>query len=191
MITEKLDEKYLSEFQSTYYFSWEKLNNTYGTIKDQDIKQINVQWTTDPNQSFSIDNSSKEPLLYVNNMSLKNNIEVNLNNLKTYLKSQSVFSDYDYEGSNMNVLLDVLAYNTYLNSFYLNMVAAEGFLDSAQMRSSVVSHAKELNYLPRSSRSSKAVINMSLNANGIVNPLIIPKGTIFSGKNSLVFIVIP
>jgi hypothetical protein len=104
--------------------------------------------------------------------------------LKDFLKSQDKFKDYNFEGSNINVLLDVLAYNSYLNSFYLNMIASEMFLDSAQKIDSVISHAKELNYLPRSSRSSKAVINMSLNANGIVNPLIIPKGTIFSGKKT-------
>lgn len=64
-------------------------------IKDQDIKQINVQWTAEPNNSFSIDNSGKEPLLYVNNMVLKNNIEINLNNLKTYLK---LWENLSFEG---------------------------------------------------------------------------------------------
>ena len=75
--------------------------------------------------------------------------------LKTFLSSQSAFKDYDYEGSNMNVLLDVLSYNTFMNAFYLNMTTAEMFLDSAQLRSSVVSHAKELNYTPRSRRSDR------------------------------------
>ena len=77
-------------------------------------------------------------------------------NLKTYLSGQSLFQDYDFDGSNMNVLLDVLAYNTYYNSIYLNHVATEMFLDSAQVRDSVYSHAKKLNYLPTSYRSSIA-----------------------------------
>ena len=105
-------------------------------------------------------------------------------NFKTFLISQSIFKDYDFEGSNMNVLLDVMSYNTYLNSFYLNMIASEMFLDSAQKLDSVISHAKELNYLPRSKRSSKAVVTFSLETNGIVNPLVVPKGTVFSGINS-------
>ena len=74
-------------------------------------------------------------------------------NLKTYLSSQSLFTDANFEGSNMNVLLDVLAYNTYYNNVYLNHVATEMFLDSAQLRDSVYSIAKTLNYLPRSYRS--------------------------------------
>lgn len=101
-------------------------------------------------------------------------------NLKTYLKSQPRFLDYDFDGSNMNVLLDILAYNTFHNAFYLNMVTAESFLDSAQLRNSVVSHAKELNYIPRSARSAKAVVNLNFNAN--TNVVTIPKGTSFTSK---------
>ena len=82
--------------------------------------------------------------------------------LKTYLKNQSRFKDYDLEGSNLNVLLDVLAYNTFYNNFYYNMALSEMFLDSAQVRNSVLSHAKELNYLPRSRRSSVATVNLTL-----------------------------
>jgi len=104
--------------------------------------------------------------------------------LKTFLKSQSSFRDYDYEGSNMNVLLDVMSYNTYLNSFYLNMVASETFLDTAQLYSSVVSHAKELNYTPRSARSAKASVSCTFVATGISNSFSIPKGTQFSGQNA-------
>ena len=61
-------------------------------------------------------------------------------NFKTYLQSQSVVKDYDFDGSNINVLLDVMSYNSYLNSFYLNMIASEMFLDSAQKLESVISH---------------------------------------------------
>ena len=67
-------------------------------------------------------------------------------NLKTFLRSQSEFTDYDFEGSGMSVLLDVMAYNTYYNAFYLNMAANETFLDTAQIRQNIVSHAKNLNY---------------------------------------------
>jgi hypothetical protein len=105
-------------------------------------------------------------------------------NFKNYLISQSVLKDYDFEGSNINVLLDVMTYNSYLNSFYLNMVASEMFLDTAQKLDSVISHAKELNYLPRSNRSAKAVINININTTGINNPFVLPKGTVFSGTNS-------
>jgi hypothetical protein len=105
-------------------------------------------------------------------------------NLKNFLRSQTSFRDYDFEGSNMNVLLDVLSYNSYLNSFYLNMAAAEGFLDSAQMRSSVISHAKELNYIPRSVRSAEALVDISFTTTGITNIFEIPKGTQFSGTNA-------
>lgn len=104
------------------------------------------------------------------------------NNLKTFLSSQSAFKDYDYAGSNMNVLLDVLTYNSYLNAFYLNMAISESFLDSAQLRSSVSSHAKDLNYTPRSNRSSAAVINLTIPTSNAVT-LFIPKGTSFTGKN--------
>jgi len=82
--------------------------------------------------------------------------------LKTYLRQQTQFKDYNFEGSNMNVLLDVLAYNTYHNNFYTNMAINEMFLDSAVLRNSVVSHAKELNYLPRSRRSAKAVVSLTI-----------------------------
>ena len=105
-------------------------------------------------------------------------------NFKQYLKSQTVFKDYNFEGSNMNVLLDVMSYNSYLNSFYLNMVASEMFLDSAQKLDSVVSHAKELNYLPKSSKSPAAVISFTANTVGVSNPFTIPKGTLFSGTNA-------
>jgi len=82
--------------------------------------------------------------------------------LKTYLRNQTKFRDYDFEGSNMSVLLDVLAYNTFQNNFYTNMAINEMFLDSAQIKSSVVSHAKELNYLPRSNVSPKATVRVTI-----------------------------
>jgi len=102
---------------------------------------------------------------------------------KTFLSTQSVFKDYDYNGSNINVLLDVMAYNSYLNSFYLNMVASEMFMDSAQKYDSVISHAKELNYTPRSARSSIADVTLTLTSDSS-GQIQIPKGTRFSGSNS-------
>ena len=103
--------------------------------------------------------------------------------LKEYLSSQEEFRDYDFDGSNMSTLLDILSYNTYLNSFYLNMVGNEGFMDSAKLRDSVVSHAKELNYLPRSFNSSIAKLNVTITTtDSSKKSLVIPKGTAFLSR---------
>lgn len=113
----------------------------------------------------------------------KLDFDSNRESLKAYLKEQDQFKDYDFESSNMSVLLDILSYNTYLNAFYLNMVGSEMFLDSAQLRDSVVSHAKELNYLPRSFASSKAVISITaLSTDPTKKSLVIPKGTPFLSR---------
>ena len=88
-------------------------------------------------------------------------------NFIDYLQSQTVFKDYNFSGSAMSVLLDVLSYNTQYNAFYLNMVANEMFLDSSIQRSSVVSHAKLLNYTPQSAIAPTAFINFQ--ANGVAN----------------------
>lgn len=105
------------------------------------------------------------------------------NNLKTYLKrSDSPFKDVDFEGSNINQLLDVLSYNTYINAFYLNMVGSEMFLDTAQLRDSVISHAKELNYVPRSYRSAEADISFTITPSTSTGVLVVPKGTSFTAK---------
>lgn len=106
-------------------------------------------------------------------------------NLKSYLKQQAQFQDYDFEGSNLAVLLDILAYNSYLNGFYLNMIGSEMFLDTAAIRDSIVSHAKELNYTPRSYTSAAANITVRLSvSNNEVSSVIIPKGTKFTGTGS-------
>src|ERR1700747_2760362 len=83
-------------------------------------------------------------------------------NLKNFLRTQSEFSDYDFEGSGLNILLDILAYNTHYNAFYMNMIANEMFMDSASLRNTVVSHAKLLGYTPRSVTSSQAVVNVAI-----------------------------
>ena len=102
------------------------------------------------------------------------------NNLKTFLKQQTKFQDYDFEGAGLNILLDVLAYNTHYNAYYLNMVANESFLDTAILRDSVVSHAKMLNYIPYSYTAPIATINITIDS-GTTTPeeVTIPKGYIF------------
>jgi len=82
-------------------------------------------------------------------------------NFKTYLKSKQKFNGYDFEGSSMNILLDILAYNSHYAAFYASMVGNEMFLDSAAKRDSVVSHAKLLNYVPKSKTSARAKIKMT------------------------------
>lgn len=88
------------------------------------------------------------------------------NNLKAHLKSQTKFRDYDFEGSNMSVLLDILAYNTYLNNHYNNMAISEMFLDTASLDNSLASHAKELGYTPKSKTSARAVVDVTLTVTG-------------------------
>jgi len=99
-------------------------------------------------------------------------------NLKTFLRGQSEFSDYNFEGSGMNILLDVLAYNTHYLGFNANMLANEMFLDSASLRSSVVSHAKTLGYEPTSVTAPTAILDITLS--DVSNSTrTIPKGTTF------------
>ena len=82
------------------------------------------------------------------------------NNLKTFLKQQDQLTDYDFEGSTLSTLLDVLAYNTHYNAVYANVLANEMFLDSADLRNSIVSHAKHVGYTPRSATSPVAFLNV-------------------------------
>ena len=101
-------------------------------------------------------------------------------NLKSFLKSQNEFSDYDFDGSGLSVLLDILAYNTHYNAYYLNMIANESFLDTALLRNSVVSHAKKFGYVPRSSTASRATINFTINTlNSTPGSLTLPRGYTF------------
>jgi len=83
-------------------------------------------------------------------------------NIKEYLKGQSEFTDYDFEGSAMSVLIDILAYNTHYNGIYTNLAVNEMFLDSASKRSSVVSIAKQLGYTPVSAVCASAVVNLTI-----------------------------
>jgi len=104
-------------------------------------------------------------------------------NLKSFLKQQTEFQDYDFEGSGLNVLVNLLAYNTHYNAYYLNMVANEAFLDTALLRDSVVSHAKTLGYVPYSKTAPTATINLTINSgNTTLDTLTIPKGYVFNSK---------
>lgn len=101
--------------------------------------------------------------------------------LKLYLQTQTQFKDYNFEGSNMSVLLDVLSFNSYQNNFYTNMAINEMFLDSAVLKNSIVSHAKELNYLPRSRKSAKATITVTITDNtATASTITIPQYAPFS-----------
>ena len=96
-------------------------------------------------------------------------------NLKTFMRNQGAFKDLDFEGSNLNVLIDVLAYNSFYNNFYTNMLASEMFIDSAITRDAMISHAKELNYNPRSSRSAVAHIDVTVTPTDDPATITIPK----------------
>ena len=101
-------------------------------------------------------------------------------NLKTFMRNQNEFTDYDFEGSGINALLDVLAYNTHYLAMNVNMAANEMFLDSASIRSTVVSHAKTLGYTPSSARAPSATVNVTLNNFGALTTATIPSNTVFT-----------
>lgn len=101
-------------------------------------------------------------------------------NLKTFLKQQTEFQDYDFDGSGLSVLLDVLAYNTHYNAYYLNMVANESFLETSVLRNSVVSHAKSMGYTPRSAVAPMAIVRVVIETgSATAGSLTIPKGYAF------------
>ena len=111
-------------------------------------------------------------------------------NLKTFLSQQDEFRDYDFEGSGMNILLDVLAYNTHYLGFNANMLANEMYLDSASQRSSVVSLAKQVSYTPRSATSSKATIDVLVN-DGSGSSITMSRGTKFTSTvDGTVYIIL-
>jgi len=101
--------------------------------------------------------------------------------LQTFLQSQDTLKDYNFDGSVLSTLLDVLAYNTHYQAFHTNMVANEMFLDSAVLRPSVVSHAKSLGYVPSSRRAAKAVL--TVDAVGATETTYLSRGTEFTGVN--------
>ena len=101
------------------------------------------------------------------------------NNLKTYMKNQDEFKDYNFEGSGLSTLIDLLAYNTHYLAMNTNLAMNEAFLDTATLRSSVVSHAKTLGYTPRSARAPLAYLDVTLNTSSITSATV-EKGTKFT-----------
>ena len=101
-------------------------------------------------------------------------------NFKSFLSTQEEFKDYDFSGSALNILMDLLSYNTHINSFYLNMIANEMFLDTAVNRNSILSLSKMLGYLPRSRKSAFANVNISVTPTDSPSNITIAKNTKFS-----------
>jgi hypothetical protein len=102
--------------------------------------------------------------------------------LRDYLRSQTQFQDYDFDGAGLSVLLDILAYNTHYNAFYMNMIANEMFIDSANLRSSVVSLAKMVNYTPRSVTSAQAQVSIVITPNDSAASAVIEENSTFSSN---------
>ena len=88
--------------------------------------------------------------------------------LQEYLKSNSNFTDYDFEGSNLSSILDVLAYNTYITSYNANMITNEVFIDTATLRENVVSLARNIGYVPRSRQAARTTVSFFVDTSGIV-----------------------
>lgn len=103
--------------------------------------------------------------------------------LIAFMRNYPQFKDYDFEGSNLRTLIDLMAYNTYINSFYTNMAINEMFLDTAVLRDSVVSHAKDLNYMPRSARSAQALIDIQVFPTGSPAFISMPANKMFQGSD--------
>jgi hypothetical protein len=124
-------------------------------------------------------------------MALVNFTNLDFDQIKTsirdYLRSNSNFTDYDFEGSNLSTLIDVLAYNTYISSYNANMVSNEVFIDSATLRENVVSLARNIGYVPRSRTASRAIISFFVDTTGFsTNPLTltVKKGTVCTSSSS-------
>ena len=106
--------------------------------------------------------------------------------LKDYLKKKTEFTDYDFDGSGLSNILDVLAYNTHFNGLIANLATNESFIHTAQLRSSLVSHAESLGYDIRSKTSSQVTFDTTLNLTGVsgrAQTYTLPIGTIFVGSN--------
>ncbi|MFZ9377064.1 MAG: hypothetical protein ACO25K_08065, partial [Candidatus Fonsibacter ubiquis] len=107
--------------------------------------------------------------------------------LKDYLRSNSNFTDYDFEGSNLSSILDVLAYNTYITSYNANMVANEVFIDSATLRENVVALARNIGYVPRSKKSARATVSFFVDftsSNLQISNVTLKKGIVASSLKS-------
>ena len=102
--------------------------------------------------------------------------------IKSYLRADSKFSDFDFDGSNFSVLIDTLAYNTYINAFNSNMIVNESFLDSATLRENVVSLARNIGYVPRSRSAAKAEISFSVQTNSSSTTMTLDAGLVCVGQ---------
>ena len=113
--------------------------------------------------------------------------------IKSYLRANSDFKDFDFDGSNFSVLIDTLAYNTYITAFNSNMVVNESFLDSATLRENVVSLARNIGYVPRSRAAAKAEISFSINTTSNTSTLTLAAGLVCVGatENTTVMFSIP
>ncbi len=113
--------------------------------------------------------------------------------IKSYLRANSDFKDFDFDGSNFSVLIDTLAYNTYITAFNSNMVVNESFLDSATLRENVVSLARNIGYVPRSRSAAKAEISFSINTTSNTPTLTLAAGLVCVGatENTTVMFSIP
>jgi len=108
--------------------------------------------------------------------------------LKNYLSSQDEFSEYNFEGSALNVLMDVLSYNTHMNAFMANMMGNEMFLDSSSIRQSVISKSKEIGYTARSIRTAKSVVDIHVdNVTGSPLYITMNAGTQFNTSHDIIF----
>lgn len=101
--------------------------------------------------------------------------------IKDYLRANSTFSDFDFEGSNFSVLIDTLAYNTYITAFNSNMVVNESFLDSATLRENVVSLARNIGYVPRSRKAARATISFTVSTTEDTPTLTLRRGLVCVG----------
>ena len=111
------------------------------------------------------------------------------NNIKNYLRNNNKYNDYDFEGSGMSILLDILAYNTHYNAMAAQFALNEAFLDSAQIRGNVVSHAKLLGYTPRSTSAPTAYVNISVNVENIPGGPTIPPALTLERGAKLVSVI--
>ncbi len=113
--------------------------------------------------------------------------------IKSYLRANSDFKDFDFDGSNFSVLIDTLAYNTYITAFNSNMVVNESFLDSATLRENVVSLARNIGYVPRSRSAAKAQISFSINTTSTTPTLTLAAGLVCIGasENTTIMFSIP
>jgi len=103
--------------------------------------------------------------------------------IKSYLRANSNFKDFDFEGSNFSVLIDTLAYNTYITAFNSNMIVNESFLDSATLRENVVSLARNIGYVPRSRSAAKAQVSFTINTTSTTPTLTLAAGLVCIGAS--------